>query len=51
MHSDRVTDAGGDRVRACAADAPLPKTLRGKLVVREGKPAVLETADNDNKTK
>ncbi len=31
---------------ACAADAPPSTTLRGKLVVREGKPAVLETAGN-----
>ena len=30
----------------CAADAPPSTTLRGKLVVREGKPAVLETADH-----
>jgi hypothetical protein len=30
----------------CAADAPPSTTLRGKLLVREGKPAVLETADH-----
>jgi hypothetical protein len=29
----------------CAADLPPSTTQRGKLVVREGKPAVLETAD------
>jgi len=30
----------------CAADAPPSTILRGKLLVREGKPAVLETADH-----
>jgi hypothetical protein len=33
-----------------AADGPPSTTLRGKLVVREGKPAVLETTDHEKVT-